>query len=179
MRPGASSAIGAMAACAVAFAMLLAGCGGTVPESRIYSIDTAYDGAEPGGAPAPLTLQIPPFTSSDVYSDRRIAWRDRSEPHRIRRMDNNLWSAAPARLVRRFGFSGGDETLSGFVMEIDLVLTGREPRRLLWQDSFRHEGKVEADDSAAAIAATAAGFQALCRHTRETLRGHATGEAGS
>ncbi len=182
---------------------LLAGCGGTVPESRIYVIDATYEAAEASGAPLNLTLQIPPFASTDVYSDRRIAWREVSEPFRIRLMDNNLWSSAPASLVqqellqclaqsglyrnvvpsgiavrvdhvlqgkvRRFDFVGEEASLKEFVLEVDLLLTGREPRRLIWQGDFSHDERLDNDDSTAAIEAVVAGFQELCRRTRAIL----------
>jgi ABC-type uncharacterized transport system auxiliary subunit len=196
----------------MAMVLLLVGCGGTVPEARIYVIDATYDAAEATGAPIAETLQIPPFASTDVYSDRRIAWREASEPFRVRLMDNDLWSSAPANLlqqellqclrrsglyqnvvpsgvavridqvlqgrVKRFGFTGVEASLKEFVMEVDLMLTGREPRRLIWQGGFRHDENLQGDDSAAAIEAVVAGFQELCRRTRAILGGLRAGDGG-
>jgi len=200
---------GATAALALTVLTALIGCGGTVPESRIYSIDTTYGPAETSAAQLALTLQIPPFSSSDIYTDRRIAWRDRAEPYRIRLMDNNLWSSAPAHLVqeqllqcvrqsgiyrsvvpsgisvridqvlqgevKRFEFVGEGDVLSDVVLEVDLVLTGREPRRLLWQGSFRHDGKLAGDTGGDAVEAMVSGFHGLCRQTLATLRSLAAG----
>jgi ABC-type uncharacterized transport system auxiliary subunit len=46
------------------------------------------------------TLQVQSFRSTDVYADRRIAWREEARPFEISLMDNRLWSSAPARLVQ-------------------------------------------------------------------------------
>lgn len=83
----------------LALCLLLQGCGGPVPETRVFSIGTDYEvAAQPTARPA--TLQIQPFNGIEVYTDRRIAWRDVSQPYEIGLMDHHLWSSAPTRLVQ-------------------------------------------------------------------------------
>jgi ABC-type uncharacterized transport system auxiliary subunit len=78
----------------------LGGCGGSVPAARFYVLDYGDQGsapARPAGARAPLVLGIDAFTTSPLYTDRRIAYR--ASAHEVVYYPNHYWAAAPGDLV--------------------------------------------------------------------------------
>ena len=188
---------------ALAGLLLLQGCGTPVPETRVFTVDADYGFIQGKETVHPVTLQVQSFTSSDVYSDRRIAWRENGSPYQVRLMDNNLWGSAPPRLaqdqlaeciadsglyrnvltdgvavqidqvmngeLRRLEFLTDGQTISGAVLEINLVLTGRRPRELMWQGSFRYDVPVAANSADAAVDAVIEAFRQFCTELVGTL----------
>jgi len=93
------SAVRSVAAAAV-LALVLGGCGGSVPAARFYVLDYGDQGsapARPAGARAPIVLGIEGFTTSPLYGDRRIAYR--ASAHEVVYYPNHYWAAAPGDLV--------------------------------------------------------------------------------
>lgn len=191
-----------MSGLALSAALALGACE-SPPQSRVFSLEIDYGGPAEAGSPRQATLQVQPFTSADVHSDRRIAWRERGQPFEIHLMDNNLWSTAPARMVqeelitciapagiyesvvpsgigvqiddvlngeiRRFEFLTEGEDIIAAVLEINLILSGRRPRRSIWQESFLYEVPSAGSQAELAMEAMVRGFQSLCRDTIEAL----------
>jgi ABC-type uncharacterized transport system auxiliary subunit len=198
---GGAASIGA---CGLAVAALLAlsACE-SPPATRVFSLEVDY--GEPAGAKdqRPATLQIQPFTSTDIHSDRRIAWRERERSFEIHLMDNNLWSAAPANMVqeeliacltaaglyesvlpsgidvkvddvvngeiRRFEFLAEGEVIVAAALEIHLILTGRRPRRSIWQQTFSYEMPAAGSQAEVAIEAMVDAFEAFCRDSSAAI----------
>jgi ABC-type uncharacterized transport system auxiliary subunit len=99
------------------------------------------------------TLQVQSFRSTDVYADRRIAWREEARPFEISLIDNRLWSSAPARLVQdqllacidRSGLYRSVVT-SGVAVQIDQALSGSVRRfEFLARDEVIAEAVIELD----------------------------------
>jgi ABC-type uncharacterized transport system auxiliary subunit len=93
------------AAAALVSGLLLGGCGGSVPAARFYVLDyeaatgtgAGGEAARPVGIKAPLVLGIEGFSTSPLYSDRRIAYR--ASTHEVVYYPNHYWAAAPGDLV--------------------------------------------------------------------------------
>ena len=191
-----------MSGLAVSAVLALSACE-SPPVSRIFSLDVDY--GEPAGATVQrqATLQVQPFTSADIHSDRRIAWRERGQPFEIHLMDYNLWSTAPANMVqeeliaclstadiyesvlpsgigvqvddvlngeiRRFEFLTESEDIVAAVLEINLILSGRRPRRSIWQESFFYEVPSAGPRAELAMEAMVSAFQRFCRDTIDAI----------
>ena len=93
------AAKGGMFGAAVSAALALGACE-SPPASRVFSLEVGYGAPDGATARREATLQVQPFTSADIHSDRRIAWRERDQSFEIHLMDNNLWSAAPANMFQ-------------------------------------------------------------------------------
>ena len=138
---------------------------------------------------------VDPLATDSVYSDRRIAWRDMSDPWRIRQLDDYLWSLAPPQLVqdrllsclsaRR---SAASVVPPGVPVEVDLILDGqldrfemqlageaaavsvavqlfltrRQPRELVWQRSFRYRVPLAETSAEAAVGGFRTALERLC-----------------
>lgn len=119
----------------LAIGLVLGGCGGSVPAARFYVLDyEAAPGAEAPATPpavtrAPLVLGIEGFSTSPLYSDRRIAYR--ASAHEVVYYPNHYWAAAPgdlvasglARQIRRAGVVEA-VTVAPFGQTPDWLLSG-------------------------------------------------------
>lgn len=122
-------------------AVLVAGCGGTVPESRYYVLhyEAAPDRSHP---PLDLVLGVESFSTQPLYRDRRIAYR--ASENEVVYYPYRYWAASPGELVADqlanhirqvglvralelapFGHSP-DWLLSGHVQEFNQVKRGEE-----------------------------------------------------
>lgn len=81
----------------LAVAILLAGCGGKLPETRYYQLSAA--GAPTTSSPA-MTIVLEPFTTEASYDDERIVYR--TNPYRLDYYQYHRWSAPPGVLVSNF-----------------------------------------------------------------------------
>lgn len=126
----------------LATALGLGGCGGSVPAARFYVLDYeaapagdaaaaggAVAAAKPAGIRAPLVLGIDAFTTSPLYTDRRIAYR--ASAHEVVYYPNHYWAAAPGDLVadaiaQQVRRSGAVETVAvaPFARTPDWLLSG-------------------------------------------------------
>jgi ABC-type uncharacterized transport system auxiliary subunit len=130
------------AATAVVVALALGGCGGSVPAARFYVLDyEAAPGADAGGAAtgtparpaptkAPLVLGIEGFSTSPLYSDRRIAYR--ASAHEVVYYPNHYWAAAPGDLVA--GGLARQIRRAGVVEAVAVAPYGQTPDWLLSGD---------------------------------------------
>ena len=82
----------------LALAVLLAGCGGTVPASRYFVIQYEVEPAAGGVGPdLDLVLGVEAFSTQPLYRDRRIAYR--VSQHEVVYYPYRYWAAAPGELV--------------------------------------------------------------------------------
>jgi len=121
----------------VAFAPV--GCSAPAPREQIYELnqvqlDAAPEASGAGAAQPALDgiLLVNPLASSGAYGARRIAWRDLSEPLRLRLLDGHLWSSPPPlmvqeRLLRCLGERRAAASVvpPGVPTSVDFVLDGR------------------------------------------------------
>ena len=77
--------------------ILLAACGGHVPETRYYQLATQAPPAEPQ---ATVALAIEPLIADAAYDDDRIVYR--LTPYRLDYYNYQRWSAPPGQLVGNF-----------------------------------------------------------------------------
>lgn len=181
---------------------LLAGCGGTAPETLVFSLEAEVIPL-PLGEPLPGTLQVQSLSSATVYADRRLAWRDVAKSQQIHLYNHYLWSSAPPRLFQEQLFRCLDEAeaaetlvpsavsvaidfvLSGelrrlellvgarrstAVVEIDLYLTDRRTRQLLWKKSFDYAEPTTNFSPEATIEAFSNAMTKLCFETVALFR---------
>ena len=181
---------------------LLTGCGSAPPETRIFALEVE-EVPLPQGSPLPGTLQVQTLSSTTVYADRRLAWRDLAEAQQIRLYNNYLWSSAPPRLFQEqlfrcldgaeaaeavvpsavameidFVLSGELRRLelqigakrSAAVIGIDLYLTDRRSRQLLWKESFDYAEPVAKTSPEATVEAFSSAVTQLCYETVARLR---------
>ncbi len=130
-------------------ALLLAGCGGTVPAARYYVLDYEMPPA-PRQTPADLVLGIEGFSTSPLLSDRRIAHR--ASAHEVVYYPNHYWAASPGALVaeqiaRRVRHAGA-------VRAVEVAPYGRTPDWLLGGSIDEFEEVERGGQSVAHIAMT-------------------------
>lgn len=80
---------------AVALLLLLAGCGGRLPETRYYDLPSAARGRTGQGP----VLAVEPLEVDEPYDDDRIVYRE--NPYRVDYYHYHRWSASPGALVSR------------------------------------------------------------------------------
>lgn len=76
----------------LAVAVVLVGCGGTLP-THIYSLPPVETPKGPARLPGVLMVQR--FTADSVLNSRRIAWRANPEAFTVGNYPDHLWSLAP------------------------------------------------------------------------------------
>ena len=77
--------------------ILIAACGGHVPETRYYQLATQ---APPAETHATVALAIEPLIADAAYDDDRIVYR--LTPYRLDYYNYQRWSAPPGQLVGNF-----------------------------------------------------------------------------
>ncbi len=80
---------------ATALLLLLAGCGGRMPETRYYDLPSAARG-HAGDGPV---LAVEPLEVDEPYDDDRMVYRE--NPYRVDYYHYHRWSASPGALVSR------------------------------------------------------------------------------
>ncbi len=81
----------------VLVAALLAGCGGTIPESRYYLLDYVTEDAAAGAQPLELSLGVDLFAARPLFRDRRLAYR--VSQYEVAYYPYRFWAADPGELV--------------------------------------------------------------------------------
>jgi ABC-type uncharacterized transport system auxiliary subunit len=80
-----------------ALVLVLAACGGKLPETRFYQL------AEPAGKAAPgpgVALVVEALTTDSAYDDERIVYR--VTPYRLDYYNYHRWAAAPGTLIANY-----------------------------------------------------------------------------
>jgi ABC-type uncharacterized transport system auxiliary subunit len=73
----------------------LAGCGGSVPQTRYYQLAAPTAPARPSSGE--LTIAVEPLTADGAYGDERIVYR--LDPVRLDYYDYHRWSTAPGAMI--------------------------------------------------------------------------------
>jgi ABC-type uncharacterized transport system auxiliary subunit len=115
---------------AVAIAIALAACGGTVPQTRYYQLATPA-ATSTSNSPADagqIDLAIEPLETDQAYDDDRIVYR--LTPYRLDYYNYHRWSSPPGALIaefleRAFEHSGKFHTVSRDAQAAPVTLGGR------------------------------------------------------
>jgi ABC-type uncharacterized transport system auxiliary subunit len=83
----------------LAVILLVAGCGGTLPETRYYQLASPRT-ATVASSTATAALTIQPLDADPAYDDERIVYR--LTPYRLDYYNYHRWSASPGTLVADF-----------------------------------------------------------------------------
>ncbi|NVB80838.1 MAG: hypothetical protein HOV81_20745 [Kofleriaceae bacterium] len=81
----------------LALALLLAACGGKLPETRYYQLASTAPPAAESHDNAGVSLAVAPLDTDQAYDDERIVYR--VTPYRLDYYNYHRWSAAPGTLV--------------------------------------------------------------------------------
>jgi ABC-type uncharacterized transport system auxiliary subunit len=106
--------------------LLVAGCGGSVPQKRYYMLhyDVEREQAE---SPLDLVLGVEPFSNQPLYRDRRLAYR--ISDNEVIYYPDRYWAASPGELVANQ--LANHIRQAGLVTAIELAPFGRSPDWLL------------------------------------------------
>lgn len=108
-------------------ALVLAACGGTVPQTRFYQLATPASPTAPSAA-EDTDLAIEPLETDQAYDDDRIVYR--LTPYRLDYYNYHRWSSPPGALIsdyleRAFERSGKFHTVSRDAQTAPVTLGGR------------------------------------------------------
>lgn len=83
--------------CLLGSCLVIAACGGSVPETRFYQLASTTHAAEHTGATA---LAVEALTTDGAYDDERMVYR--VNPYRLDYYNYHRWSAAPGTLIGNY-----------------------------------------------------------------------------
>jgi ABC-type uncharacterized transport system auxiliary subunit len=81
----------------ITIALVVAACGGSVPETRFYQLASTTKGGEHSGAAA---LAVEALSTDGAYDDERMVYR--VNPYRLDYYNYHRWSAAPGTLIGNY-----------------------------------------------------------------------------
>ncbi len=110
----------------LALCLLLAACGGKIPETRFYQLATPPAAKAPD--PAGSVLAIEPLEAAQAYDDERLVYR--INPYRLDYYNYHRWSTTPGTLVsdfleRAFESSGQFSSVTRDEQAAPVILGGR------------------------------------------------------